>query len=444
VCQWKLLELSTHARHKALFSDQLVSAIPDESARERAQTSKHWQYALRHYYPRKRARLPGGYSDERYFVVSTAHHPGLAVVDIDRDGYDDLYVTVRWGKNMLWRNRGDGSFEEIAGSVGLDIDGRSNAAVFADFDNDGDADVFIGRSLDRSLYLMNEQGRFVDRSASHVFHPLPMEVSSVSAADYNGDGLLDIYFSTYHQEDVSRRVDADLGNTLHRIHKTLTPTQSLDLSHRYREENEPYVNQVGPPNLLLVNHGAGRFDKSPENDQVMIWRNSFQATWSDYDQDGDADLYVANDFAPDCLLRNDGRGGFADVTQETGMHELGFGMGASWGDYDNDGDQDLYVSNMFSKAGMRITRQIIGLNPRIADLAQGNYLFRNEGKGNGKGDGNRFQRVSGLSPPALTVARAGWSWGGQFADFDNDGFLDLYVSSGYYSVPKDFETNVDL
>ena len=143
----------------------------------------------------------------------------------------------------------------------------------------------------------------------------------------------------------------------------------------------------------------------------------------------------ANDFAPDQLLRNDGAEGFRDITREAGIVALNFGMGVTWGDYDNDQRMDLYVSNMYSKAGTRITSQIEGLDPRFADLARGNYLYRNTPSG--------LQLVSG-NAPALEVAKAGWSWGGQFTDVDNDGSLDIYVSSGYYSVPAEYETTVDL
>ena len=115
---------------------------------------------------------------------------------------------------------------------------------------------------------------------------------------------------------------------------------------------------------------------------------------------------------------------------------MGFGMGASWGDYDNDGRLDLYVSNMFSKAGRRIMSQLPDIDPRFRRSAEGNLLFRNQGE--------RFDLVSGVEPPHLTVAQAGWSWGGQFTDVDNDGFLDIYVTSGYYTAPAEVDAQVDL
>ncbi|MCH8047347.1 MAG: VCBS repeat-containing protein [Planctomycetes bacterium] len=436
IAEWKLNEMTTMDRGELLFTDVLDHVIPDDDQRQRARLSKHRSIMMRHYYPGAAFKLPEGYRDGRFFKEATALHPGLAVVDIDGDGFDDLYITVRWGKNQLLRNRGDGTFEEVAARFGLDIEGRTSGAIFADFDNDGDLDLMLGRSFQRSMYLVNENGRFVDRSESLVATPLPFLVTSLSAVDYNGDGLLDVYFSSYYPEYIASRADADLGDPQHWIHNLLTSEQSKGLTEHFRKEHRSFIEQVGPPNVLLVNRGGGRFELAPENAQLEVWRNTFQSVWADYDDDGDPDLYVSNDFAPDQLFRNDGPRGFVDVTSQAGVDLVGFGMGASWGDYDNDGRQDLYVSNMYSKAGMRITRQIDRLDVRFGRLADGNYLYRNRGE--------RFEKVSGLKPPELTVARAGWSWGGQFVDIDNDGFLDIYVSSGYYTVPEEFETTVDL
>jgi len=169
---------------------------------------------------------------------------------------------------------------------------------------------------------------------------------------------------------------------------------------------------------------------------VAGYHNSFQASWADFDLDGDQDLYVANDYAPDQFFRNDD-GTFVDITSGSGIDTLGFAMGASWGDYDGDGDQDLYVSNMYSKAGRRITAQVPGLDDRMSAVAYGNFLYRNDGDGG-------MKRLSGADRKPIPVHLAGWSWGGMFTDFDNDGFLDLYVSSGYYTPPPGQDNGVDL
>jgi len=182
----------------------------------------------------------------------------------------------------------------------------------------------------------------------------------------------------------------------------------------------------GPPNALLRNLGDNRF--AAVSSDAAIWRNTLQSAWADYDRDGDPDLYLANDFAANNLLRNDG-GTLVDITTRSGGADPGFGMGASWGDYDGDGRQDLYVTNMHSSAGRRVTAAVGTEAAPYAHMARGNSLFRNEVDG--------LVRVSGERAPALPVEDGGWGWGGQFVDFDNDGDLDLYAPNGYYTPPAE-------
>jgi len=345
---------------------------------------------------------------------------------------------------MFFHNRGDGTFEDIAAEVGLNLEDHCSAAIFADFDNDGDADGLIGRTLARSVYLVNENGRFVDRTEFLVNGPLPFLASSISAADYNGDGLLDIYISTYEarlaRQEFMRKEQWRKRNKPFEpsILSEFLPTDAAKQLYQLMRSPEwhPYVNHFGPPNVLLKNVGGGRFEIDRESALSQVYRQTFEATWSDFDMDGDADVYLANDFAPNNLFRNDGQGKFVDITAETGTADFGFGMGAAWGDYDNDGRQDLYVTNMFSKAGRRITAQIPGIDPRLAQGARGNSLFRQID--------SRFERVSGLEPPALLVEEGGWGWGSQFMDVDNDGHLDIYALSGFYTAPKEIAMPVDI
>ncbi len=432
VKQWTTKSMSAAEAEQPLFEESLAAAVPDAAALQEARRSVHHGFVRDILMTGEtKFRYPREYYQFLIGLDSLDQHPSVAVVDIDADGWDDFYVTARWGRNQLWRNKGDGTFEEKAADYGLDLDGLCNCALFADFDNDGDPDVFLGRTLERSLYLRNDAGKFTDAS-DQLDTPLPYWVSSMAAADYNGDGLLDLYISTYRLPITPPR---ELLAS-----KFLTAEEQAEWKRR-RVQDHPVFRLTGPPNVLLMNRGGGKLGRAPEGKDAQLWLNSFQSTWADYDNDGDPDLFVANDYAPDFVLRNDaganGARQFTDVTRALAGDELnGFGMGVSLGDYDNDGHQDPFYTYMFSKAGSRITEMFPGLEKRMYEGVSGNKLLRNRGE--------KFELVSGHKPPALTVAKTGWSWGGQFADFDNDGWLDLFVSNGYYTPPDNGATEVDL
>jgi hypothetical protein len=252
-----------------------------------------------------------------------------------------------------------------------------------------------------------------------------VEVEQAIAVDYDGDGLLDLYVSTF-------------AAALHPI-ETMAFLNQLDGQHLWAlatgGENHVIKNKFGPPNVLLRNRGGGRFARVEET-ALNLFRNTYQSTWADYDNDGDMDVYVVNDFAPNNLYRNDGGGAFTDVTAATGTADLGFGMGASWGDYDADGLQDLYVTNMHSKAGLRIAARVHDVDGSFRRMARGNTLFRNGRDG--------FERVSSLKRPGLPVEAAGWGWGSQFLDLDNDSDLDIHALSGFYTAPSAVELPIDI
>lgn len=431
ITDWRMDSLRTLETSELLFAEVLDDAVPDAAAKARARDSIQQRLIVRTF--RDKSFQP----PSRYFTPqSWDRHPGVSAADVDGDGLDDLYVMDQWGRNLLLRNRGDGRFEDIAARTGLDLENHCTSALFADFDNDGDPDLFVGRSLERSLYLVNEGGRFLDRSAEKVDEPLPYLVTSMSAADYNGDGLLDVYLSTYGASLLEEAVEhpEKMGNRP--LGEFLRAEDAERLGAMMRSTPNIFRDAPGPPNVLLRNAGGGRFEVARETPELFLFRQTYQATWADWDGDGDPDLYCANDFGPNNMFRNDGGGRFTDVTEETGTADIGFGMGVSWGDYDNDGRQDLYVSNMYSKAGRRITAQIPGLDPTFAQMARGNSLFRNLP--------GRWAKVSGEEPPALEVEVADWSWGSQFADLDNDGYLDIYAPAGYYTAPPEVEIPRDL
>ncbi|MGK0189724.1 MAG: hypothetical protein ACI9R3_005541 [Verrucomicrobiales bacterium] len=425
VQRWITKSLHTTHADAPFFREVLDGAISNATARASARESVHERYI-------REVFLTGGtkfnYPKDYWPYVtswdSLDQHPSVSVVDIDNDGWDDFYVTGRWGKNQLWRNRGNGTFEDIAPHIGLDIDGMCNCSLFADFDNDGDQDVFIGRSLERSRYFTNISGQFFESSETLVDSPMPHWASSMAAADFNSDGLLDLYISTYRLPITKPQ--------------NILATQFLNANERdewkrRRGRDHPVFRLTGPPNVLLINQGGGKFSRSVDAASAELWVSTFQSTWADYDNDGDPDLFVANDYAPDNIFRNDD-GKLIDVTNALTQDGLqGFGMGVSLGDYDNDGRQDPFFTYMFSKAGSRIVEMFEGLEQRMYEGVSGNKLLRNTTTG--------FGNVTG---GGINVAKTGWSWGGQFADFDNDTYLDLYVANGLYTPPANTATEVDL
>lgn len=355
-------------------------------------------------------------------------HPGVAIGDVDGNGWEDILILSRWGPNTLMLND-KGQFQSGAAAWGLADFPHSTSAVFADLDNDGDLDLILGRSLVPSLILINNGRSFVPKDTPA---PLPQLVSSVSVVDVNSDGLLDVYFATYAASLVERIRDfSGLNAAQARVPlQGFLPEKAAQVlaEQIVSAQFQFYLERPGPPNRLFENRGGGEFTDRTQESGLGLFLNTYQAAWSDVDLDGDPDLYLANDFAPNHLFINQGNWQFSDQTESFGVADFGFGMGVSWGDFDGDGRFDLYVSNMYSRAGRRITGGQSGMDPRVQKAARGNSLFRNTGSG--------FERVSGLDS-GLQVERAGWAWGGQFIDVNNDGLQDIYVPNGYYSAPKE-------
>jgi hypothetical protein len=185
----------------------------------------------------------------------------------------------------------------------------------------------------------------------------------------------------------------------------------------------------GAPNILFHNNGDGTFTDATagsgmdENNR----RFSFACAWADYDNDGWPDLYVANDFGRNNLYHNKGDGTFDDVAPTAGVEDLGFGMSAAWSDLDRDGWFDLYVGNMWTSAGLRVSHQpgfrgnaSAGVREQYHKMVKGNTLFRNRG-------GGQFEDVTDRSGSGF----GRWAWSSNTFDFDNDGWEDIYVTNGH-------------
>ena len=328
---------------------------------------------------------------------------GLAVGDVNGDGLEDLYVCDGGGlPNRLLLQQDDGTLRDVSAEAGVDWLEYSTGALLLDLDNDGDQDLVVA-TVELVLFMENDgSGKFTFRGG----HRAVVDAASLCAADYDNDGDLDIFVCSYESP--------------HRAAGFRSRGFASGAPIPYNDANN------GSPNALLENRGKFRFLNV--TDKVGLGANnhrfSYAAAWEDYDNDGDQDLYVANDYGRNNLYRNDD-GRFVDVTQAAGVEDMASGMSVSWADANRDGRMDLYVGNMFSAAGNRVTFQRKFTRSRddakaIQRTARGNTLFA------GRADG-RFDDVS----EAAGVTMGRWAWSSRFADLNNDGWPDLIVANGF-------------
>ncbi len=333
---------------------------------------------------------------------------GVAAGDYDNDGLDDFYVCQPAGlPNRLYRNRGDGTFEDVTEKAGVGVLDNTACALFADFENKGLQDLLVVCGSGPLLFVNQGNGMFSLKRDAFKFARAPQGTFTHAAiADYDGDGRLDIFFCTYMYY---------LG---------------LD---QYHYPVPYYDARNGPPNCLLHNEGNGQFVEKTEAAGLNVDndRYSFACAWGDSNANGQPDLCIANDFGSSQMYRNNGDGTFTVASKESHIEDVGAGMSACWSDFDNDGQQDIYITSMWEAAGQRVSEQARfhqaapqSIRTLYQRHARGNALYRNEGDGKFKNIGQQ-----------TGVAMGRWSWSADFWDFDHDGYSDLYVTNGYISAP---------
>ncbi len=322
----------------------------------------------------------------------------VSIVDFDRDGWPDIYVTnsKEGSKNALYRNNHDGTFTDVAEQMGIaDVNkpgtGVSTGAVWGDYDNDGYEDLLLIKWGKPELFH-NDGGMGFTRVTEQAGLPPWVNANTALWFDYDGDGLLDLFIGGYYSENV------DLWH--------LASTKMMPDSFEYAKN--------GGRKYLFHNLGNGKFEEVSEKMGISSQRWALASTAADLRGTGHPDLFVANDYGVSELYFNDGKK-FREVGQETGV---GFapksGMNASVGDILNQGRFSVYVSNI-SEEGV---------------LIQGNNLWvPKEGT---SGEGTKYENLA----RDFGVEIGGWSFGAQFGDINNDGTLDLYLTNGYVSLDR--------
>lgn len=334
---------------------------------------------------------------------------GVCAFDYDSDGLTDLYFVQSAPlpgaapdpllHASLFKNLGGGRFQEVTARAGVGNAGRYGmGCAVADIDNDGDPDLYVTNFGPNTLYRNNGDGTFSDVSrASHTDNPL--WGTAAAFADYDSDGDLDLFVGNY--------LDFTLAK-----HKRCGDVARHLISYCHPDAYESV------PNALYRNDGHGVFtDVTREAGLWNLEGKTLGALWTDFDGDGDVDLFVANDSVRNFLYRNNGNGTFTEVTlaSGTGYSEEGrpeAGMGVDAADVDGDGRMDLFVTHLSNEV---------------------NELYLNHGDGTFTNGTN----AAGLGAPSLLLV----GWGTAFFDADNDADPDLYVTNGH--VMDDIEQYSD-
>jgi enediyne biosynthesis protein E4 len=349
---------------------------------------------FRHQAPRLDAKL------EHIMPQVASMGAAVSIVDVDRDGWQDVYVTnSREGShNRLYRNLGDGTFQDVAADMGVaDVNqaetGVSMGAVWGDYDNDGYEDLFLYK-WGRPELFRNEGGRRFVRVTERAGLPSWINANTAIWLDYDRDGRLDLFIGGYFAEHVN----------LWQLETTRIMPESFEYA------------QNGGRKYMLRNCGDGRFVDVTAPLGITSRRWALAATAADLRGSGYPDLFIANDYGVSELYFNEAGARFREVGKQTGV---GFapksGMSAAVGDIFNRGQFAIYITNI-SEEGI---------------LLQGNNLW--VPKAGMAGEHLTYENLA----RAMGVELGGWSFGAQFGDLNNDGYVDLYLTNGYISADRD-------
>lgn len=336
---------------------------------------------------------------------------GVAVGDMNNDGLQDIFFTGNQVRDRLFLNKGDLKFEDITDKAGISSDNLwSSGVTFVDIDQDGDQDIYVCRNVyleneksANQLYINNGDLTFTEQAAQFGLADMGFSIQS-SFFDFDNDGLIDVYVVNQPPSI------PNIGNKLN-----LQQFSDIKFSDR-----------------LYKNMGNGKFEDHTIAGNIRNFGFGLSASIGDFNNDGWQDIYVTNDFdVADHMYINQQDGSFKDEIHQSAKHISNFSMGSDIADYDNDGNLDVMVVDMVAEDHKRIKTNMGGMNPEkfwgIVD--QGGhyqYMFNTLQRNNGNGTFSDLAQLGG-------VTSTDWSWAPLFADFDNDGFKDLFVTNGVKS-----------
>ncbi len=332
------------------------------------------------------------------------YNASVAVGDINNDGYMDLFfnTTKENKRNFLYLNIKGQSFRNVTFEWGLGEEinnpGATMGGYFFDYDNDGKKDLYLAKAGCHSLYK-NLGNKFVDVSKETGVDQVCDYTSGVSFLDFDNDGFLDVYVS----------------NSLNAGSKKLVSAKDLEILEPQRNEYGVVTYRL---DVLLKNQSGKRFKDVTELANINNNHLNWVTGVIDYNNDGFPDLFLSNDFSTNRLFKNNTDGSFSESSHDLGKQFFSANMSATTGDYNNDGLQDIFVSNISRSTWY---------------IRMSNWLYESQGDGS-------FKNVS----YEKKVDRCSWAWGSNFADFDRDGFLDLFVTNGLFNDgPKSFLYNLE-